>query len=271
MEWACINGTRAHATPRSVGICPSCGSEVSAKCGEVNAWHWAHRGGDCDPWSEGETRWHLNWKQLFPPEWQEVVVHPHRADVKTPKMVVELQHSLINPAMIREREQFYENMVWLFDLRHVQKNIFLHEPNYLFHRLHVPHRLKLFVWRRARRSWFACTKPVLVHLARGKLYNVFGFGYYSDLNFAGGFARRLDEQQFLAAVGASDPINDSEPSKLVPFDAIPSLEIAKNWQPYWDDERMAHWKTPLFTIRQYQQQPTGLFRIVRLVTSVGQP
>ena len=92
MEWArTINGNRTRAVPGAVAYCPSCGMEVSAKCGEINSWHWAHHGGDCDPWSEGETPWHINWKQLFPEDWREVVIPPHRADVKTPNIVIELR------------------------------------------------------------------------------------------------------------------------------------------------------------------------------------
>jgi len=270
MEWArTINGNRTRAVPGAVAYCPSCGMEVSAKCGEINSWHWAHHGGDCDPWSEGETPWHINWKQLFPEDWREVVIPPHRADVKTPNIVIELQHSPINPEMIREREQFYGNMVWLYDLQAVRENIHLHEPDQSAHRPFVPFSLKLFAWRHARRSWFTCTKPVLVHLARGELYNVFGFGFYSGLNFAGGFARRFDKDQFLSAVGAAAPQSGDEPNELYPFDQMPSAEVARNWQPYWHDERTTHQTKPLFTIRRFEQQPGKPIRILRLPGSNG--
>lgn len=264
MEWACINGRRERAKPKAVAVCPACQSQVIAKCGEVNAWHWAHQAGDCDPWSEGETPWHRNWKGLFPLDWQEVVIEPHRADIKTPKFVVELQHSAINPAMIREREQFYGNMIWLFDLRAARKNVFLSYPDRGSHHLDVPYPLKLFAWKHARRSWFACTKPVLVHLARGELFNVFGFGHYSRLNFRGGFARQLDEGTFMASVGAANWQSADEPFELEAFNALPSPEIARNWQPFWHDERSMDRKTPLFEVRRFHETSPRTIKVLRL-------
>ena len=89
--------------------------DVIAKCGEIVKWHWAHKSRDCDPWSEPESEWHLNWKAMFPPSWQEVVIGPHRADVRTPLCVVEFQKSAISAEEIRKREQFYRQMVWVVD------------------------------------------------------------------------------------------------------------------------------------------------------------
>lgn len=114
MEWALINGERVKAEKSGqIGICPGCDGEVRAKCGEIVSWHWAHINADCDPWSEPETEWHKQWKNHFPPEWQEVVLDLHRADVKTPKGVIEFQNSPINPAEIKERESFYGKMIWI--------------------------------------------------------------------------------------------------------------------------------------------------------------
>ena len=43
------------------GYCPECGGYVTAKRGEIVCHHFAHDGGgDCDPWAEHETAWHLN-------------------------------------------------------------------------------------------------------------------------------------------------------------------------------------------------------------------
>lgn len=86
---------RAEASPGDRGYCPTCLNKVIAKCGDVMTWHWAHEQNDCDPWSEGETEWHLRRKSKFPTQWQEVTIGNHRADVKTPDYVIEFQHSLI--------------------------------------------------------------------------------------------------------------------------------------------------------------------------------
>lgn len=115
MRWAQLGSERIEPTPKSAASCPLCGGELISKCGEIIAWHWAHKTKDCDPWSEPESDWHLGWKQRFPPDWQEVVMGPHRADVKTPFGVLEFQKSSISLATIKEREQFYGAIAWVID------------------------------------------------------------------------------------------------------------------------------------------------------------
>ena len=84
------------------GVCPSCGSELIAKCGEIVIHHWAHKKKCSDHWWENETEWHRNWKDKFPKEWQEVVHfsddgEKHIADVKTRNgFVIEFQHAVSN-------------------------------------------------------------------------------------------------------------------------------------------------------------------------------
>lgn len=112
-------------TPGARATCPTCGETVIAKTGEINAWHWAHQSlTDCDPWSEHETQWHHQWKNqamqspFFSIE-KTITKNgkQHRADIVTPRgTVVELQHSSISPDEIWTREQFYNDMAWVFDL-----------------------------------------------------------------------------------------------------------------------------------------------------------
>jgi len=116
------DGKRIKAMPAASAVCPLCFTEMIPKCGEIKVWHWAHRRKDCDGWSDGETEWHLFWKSLMPPENVEVIIErdgiKHRADIVTRSgMVVELQHSSMSVDEIAEREQFYGNMAWLFDVR----------------------------------------------------------------------------------------------------------------------------------------------------------
>jgi len=122
MKFALINGDKAEATKAARGFCPSCGSELIARCGEVKVNHWAHKGNrNCDPWWENETDWHRSWKGKFPMEWQEVVHfdksgEKHIADVKTESgCVLEFQHSYLNPEERRSRNAFYSNLVWVVD------------------------------------------------------------------------------------------------------------------------------------------------------------
>jgi hypothetical protein len=117
------------AAPESNAYCPLCSERVRPKCGEIITWHFAHEARlDCDPWSEGESEWHLGWKQRVPPEWCEVPMGSHRADIVGANgWVVELQHSSISPAEIKERQKFYcakaRGIVWVFDIVEAVDNV----------------------------------------------------------------------------------------------------------------------------------------------------
>lgn len=118
-----VEGERREPQPTLKGQCPGCGEAVTAKCGAQRVWHWAHKGRlTCDPWWEPETPWHRNWKNKFPVSWQEIALRDkettelHIADVRTPHgLVMEFQHSAIDPAERIAREEFYVNMVWIVD------------------------------------------------------------------------------------------------------------------------------------------------------------
>lgn len=123
MIYAMIDNRKERAIPGARGVCPECEAGVIAKCGDVNVWHWAHErnSGWCEEWGEGESEWHLGWKERFDPEQVEVVIEKngkrHRADILLANnMVVELQHSYISVEDIRKREEFYGEMLWIFDL-----------------------------------------------------------------------------------------------------------------------------------------------------------
>ena len=122
MKFALVDGNKTEATRGIKGICPSCGSEVIAKCGEVKINHWAHKGTRiCDIWWENETEWHRQWKNNFPNDWQEVVNfdvkgEKHIADVKTDEgWVLEFQHSYLKPEERNSRNEFYSKLVWVID------------------------------------------------------------------------------------------------------------------------------------------------------------
>ena len=96
---------RIKASKEASAICPLCKEDLVPKCGDIKQWHWAHKANNCDPWSEGESDWHLGWKSHAWPECQEVIVGNHRADIKSKAgLVVELQHSGITAQEIAERE-----------------------------------------------------------------------------------------------------------------------------------------------------------------------
>lgn len=107
-----------------MATCPGCGGALRAKCGAAKKqiWHWAHVAAECDPWHEPEGEWHLAWKSRAPEECTEVVIGPHRADIRTREgVVIELQASPIDAVEIAERETFYDRMIWLLDGRDWRK------------------------------------------------------------------------------------------------------------------------------------------------------
>ncbi len=123
MRFALIDNIKVEATKGAKGVCPNCGSELIAKCGNFKADHWAHKGvRNCDPWWENETEWHRAWKNNFPSDWQEVILtdeakgEKHIADIRSSHgLVIEFQHSHIDPAERTKREEFYKKMVWVVD------------------------------------------------------------------------------------------------------------------------------------------------------------
>ncbi|MBI1328222.1 MAG: competence protein [Alphaproteobacteria bacterium] len=123
MQFALLNNERVSAAPKLKGLCPGCSQPVTAKCGTQRVWHWAHSSKKpcSDKWWEPETQWHRDWKNNFPVEWQEFVQHDqlgekHIADVRTNHgLVVEFQHSHLDPQERTTRERFYRNMVWVVD------------------------------------------------------------------------------------------------------------------------------------------------------------
>lgn len=122
-KFALINNVRTEPAKGLKGTCPVCGSDVIAKCGDVKVHHWAHKGSrNCDPWWENETEWHRAWKDNFDTNWQEIILldqitgEKHIADVRTAHgLVIEFQHSHIEPYERKKREDFYKNMIWVVD------------------------------------------------------------------------------------------------------------------------------------------------------------
>lgn len=123
MRFALIDDKRVEAMPKLKGLCPGCSQPVTAKCGTRRIWHWAHlTKKTCDRWWEPETEWHRLWKNNFPIEWQENIQHDnqsgekHIADVRTNHgLVIEFQHSHLDPQERIARESFYKNMIWVID------------------------------------------------------------------------------------------------------------------------------------------------------------
>lgn len=136
MKFALVNNQRQEATPKTKGICPKCKKTVISKCGTIRVYHWAHIVDEnCknDRW-ENEGPWHQNWKNQFPSEWQEQPItinnEIHIADIKTPQgLVIEFQHSPIDPKEQKSRESAYKNMIWVVDGARLKNDFYRFEKN----------------------------------------------------------------------------------------------------------------------------------------------
>ena len=156
MRFAEKNGQRILPNPfEKNAVCPLCKEEVISKCGEIKIWHWAHKSNnDCDNWGGRETAWHLNWKGEFPEETQEVIIGKHRADVKIQDIVLEFQSSSISLEKIKEREEFYDRMIWILNGGVFAENLCLRDNK----------GFKSFRWKWPPNAWLNATRPIYVDL-----------------------------------------------------------------------------------------------------------
>jgi hypothetical protein len=203
MQFAIVGDRRRAASRHLHGKCPSCGGGVVAKCGSIVAWHWAHESADCDPWNEPESDWHVEWKRKFPDDWQEVVIGSHRADVKTPKLVVEFQASSISAEEIQQREQHYGNMVWLLRGEDFRKNLRFRKRDGFY----------TFRWMWPRKSWFAARMPIVIAL--GGEEPLFHVKKLHDGVPCGGWGCEMTEVEFLRRCGLGSPVDIGSANGIV--------------------------------------------------------
>lgn len=162
MIWAIKDNQRIKSSPKERAICPLCNEEVIAKCGEIKIWHWSHKADfECDTFSEPETEWHFNWKKKFPNENQEVRIENHRADIRSSQgVIIELQNSPISPEKIKEREEFYKDMIWMLNGETLAKGLCLRKKNNII----------TFRWKHPPKSWWFANKPIYIHLSENDWY-----------------------------------------------------------------------------------------------------
>lgn len=157
------NKERIQATPAVKATCECCKSEVLAKCGTINIWHFAHKNTeDCDDWYEPESEWHRNWKEFFPERNREVVIDKHRADLKINDLIIELQNSPINSKTIIERELFYKNMIWIINTEKFIKNFYIHKKENYY----------TFKWSHPRKTWNYAKCRLILDLGGNDLFEI---------------------------------------------------------------------------------------------------
>lgn len=186
-------GVKVGAIPGASAFCPECGAIVLSKCGQINIWHWAHESrNECNLWGEHETEWHLRWKHRFALESVEVVIErngvKHRADILTNRgMVIELQHSPISPDEIEEREAFYGNMAWVFDVEkpYSDERLLFYEKSEYY----------TFLWKNARKHIASAKKDTYLDIGRSRLFNL------KRMYRRGGWGKFVDLRWFLSKHG----------------------------------------------------------------------
>lgn len=223
MEWALINNERCKATPNNIATCPLCREEVISKCGSIKRWHWSHKAEkDCDTFGEGETWWHINWKNNWDEKYQEIIIKKciseycynspsttggdghapcnhlncvdcafieHRADIKNKNgIVIELQNSSINAEDIKQRESFYQNMIWLLN-----GNTFATGLN-----LRYKDKIITFRWKHPPKSIWGISKPIFIDMNKLGIFQVKKI--YHNIP-CGGWGVLLSKEEFLRRYG----------------------------------------------------------------------
>ena len=202
------NGNRMTAAPSRRAFCPLCQCDMVPKCGEINIWHWAHESlQNCDTWHEPESLWHLGWKRQFPQDWTEVPVikghEKHIADVMRPDgLVLEFQHSFISVDDIRTRERFYQNMMWVFDIRDCA-DLKLVDMEWIDGHLHKYYEARFdirrkdgyctFRWKYPRKHIAHAASSVFLDIGAGSLFELRKFHPEPP---AGGWGLTVTEREF---------------------------------------------------------------------------
>lgn len=205
-----FDSLRNKAVPHARSSCPNCNTPLIAKCGSIMIWHWAHETLEhCDDWWEPISEWHLAWQEKVLEECREVRVGHHIADIKLSSgRVVEIQHSSLSVEIMQEREEFYGDMVWIFDGRPFLKSLLINEKI-----SKKGNHYCTFHWRRPRHYIIQCTRQVFIDLGdrvlevkefqsrekewQGRAYtswNGWGFFHAKDENL---FITKLFDRDFI--------------------------------------------------------------------------
>jgi len=93
---------------------------LMAKRGNTVKHHFAHyQNTQC---SNNKTEWHISYQKLFPDTEIPYPLNPksgitHIADIVHKNLVIEIQHSNIKKEDIISREETYDEMIWIFDVK----------------------------------------------------------------------------------------------------------------------------------------------------------
>jgi len=108
--------------------CDFCKNNLIAKRGKIKIHHFSHRNdAKCDTWHDNKGEWHLNWQNIVKTDNIEIIINregtKHIADIFNNNLVIEIQNSNISQKDIQNRENFYNNMIWIVNLCYMEKEI----------------------------------------------------------------------------------------------------------------------------------------------------
>lgn len=205
----------------------SLGHKLVAKKGNIMVHHFAHYPGEkCDPWRQGMTNWHHQWQRIIKDkDCLEVVMkdadNHHIADIVSIRkdqkpLVIEIQHSPIKADVIKERDKFYGNMIWLFDWtprlvkEGLHTDIVFNDGTIQYYNKPVSFKLGIlarnnsyYIAKVKTKYWFASDKPTYYDCGFGILYKLFDLdkscyfcSYMKYERFIEKFYPELDEDEY---------------------------------------------------------------------------
>lgn len=142
MFTALLSSRRIRPEPGIRAECPFCHTPVTAKCGRIKAWHFAHLTGTCESWAEPDTEWTNYWKSLFPLEAIEPIHNGQMADLRTDRFFIKLSHTALTRDQIAKIETTLSPMVWLIDATSAKIRI-----------QSDPEGFVRFTWLRPKTAW----------------------------------------------------------------------------------------------------------------------
>lgn len=128
-------------------LCPVCNAIVTGKIYREKQNHFAHLPDENCSLSNGLiSDWHLSWQSLFEVTEYRFPELGLRADVLFRNgLVLELQHSNISYEELRNRENGYKKMIWLFDATNFDSEKFYMDD--------------FIYWHYPNKNWLCYTKP----------------------------------------------------------------------------------------------------------------
>lgn len=212
-----------------IAECKCCYKQVKAFVGPTLSPHWKHVNAneDCQASTKynggAEGKWHQTSKSIFTNNLDEMEVRVEKngivkiADVMLPNgLVIECQHSSIDGNEIKDREEFYQDMIWYFDASGpVEKGT-------------LKYTGKNYEWVSPRLSLIHCTKPVLLDLGYQNIVYLQSFSRDSTTRLIGSESNYEEKTVSRFNFGAYT-YNPTEVYGLVnSFDSVEKINIVED-------------------------------------------